>query len=163
MTQNNHVFITAVTGRLTDVVGWIKEGGMSRELTTDLYGQQEDLVSWLAIGEQCTNTDKTYYTGTRVDERIFGDDHSEVYTSIEMLCCEACCRAYNEYERYQARMNRGMTGRTAMSPSWGALIRAQGRLVMKGNKHIKIVHYEGRSMAESLDSDEMRIDNEWLS
>lgn len=163
MTNNNHVFKSDVEGRLKDVLEWLEEGGMSNELTRDLYEQKEELNKWLAVANQCTNIEKDWYTGTRTDGRINGDDHSEVSTSIDMTCCYACCEAYNEYERYQARMNRGMTGRTCYSPSWGKLVNAQGRVVHKNNTPVKIVHYEGRSMAESLDSDEMRINNEWLS
>lgn len=82
------------------------------------------------------------------DYRLQGNDHSEVSRTPIFRCCNSCARALQFW--LGDNIDRGM----GMYYSIG---RDEGQEIDK-----KIVVYQARSLVQSMDSDEMRINNEWL-
>lgn len=82
------------------------------------------------------------------DYRVSGDDHSEVSKIPIFRCCQGCCQALQFWIKEQ-------TGK--LSGIYYSIGNDKGEELNK-----KIVVYAGRTLAQSMDSDEMRVNNEWL-
>jgi hypothetical protein len=114
----------------------------------------EEMSLLIAVFEKCTKND-THYVSEHTDYRSQGNDHSEVYYTVEMICCEECTR---EWHKWLTKENRGFMRRDGIYYSQGA-IKHTPEITKIGQK---ITVHAGRSMASSLDSDEMRRNSEWL-
>lgn len=84
-----------------------------------------------------------------IDYRIMGDDHSEVSKTPIFRCCNSCCQALQFLLRERIERN---------SSTYYSLGNDVGQKLNE-----KIVVYAGRTLMDSMDSDEMRINNEWLN
>lgn len=89
-----------------------------------------------------------YLVYENIDYRVIGDDHSEVTKTPVFRCCNSCCQALQFLLREGIERNSG---------TYYSLGNDVGQELNK-----KIVVYSGRTLAESMDSDEMRVDSSYL-
>lgn len=200
MTRHNTKVIGSLEVRLKQVKTFIYDAESNADLSLirDLNEQLYDLTDYLHAVKQCKNDNPTHYYGTHTDNRVFGDDWSEVNTIIEWKCCEQCTYIMCEFQYSQDRMTRAMTGQTSYRPESGKLAGADiltvklcpqcysDDLRKANNKFLgdflvcqdctlqirdgdkletyeKIIKYRAQTRAQAFDSDEMRINSEWLS
>jgi len=117
------------------------------------YQHLVDVKKHIQLIANAHNLDKEQFlVFENTDYRSLGNDHSEVSKTPIFRCCENCVQSLAWWLREE---NSGFMKRKEIYYSIG---------LDDNNRELdkKIVVMAGRSMAESMDSDEMRINGEWL-
>jgi hypothetical protein len=99
-----------------------------------------------------TNKSDKYLLFRNIDFRSQGDDHSAVHKTPTFRCCEVCVQAMLFW------LKENNSGYMKLDGLYYSMGEDKGEKLNK-----RIVVYPARSIAQSMDSDEMRINNEWLS
>jgi hypothetical protein len=150
--MNNEEQIKTITERIKSQKEIIEELGKYDRVAEDYLSLLCELQAELS---HCTK-EVDYYVIANTDYRAFGDDHSEVYGIVEMICCANCCHAW---QRWLSSENRGFMRQRELSYGVGRIGMSSTKIKEVGQK---IVKYKGRTLAESMDSDEMRVNSGWL-
>jgi len=150
--MNNEEQIKTITERIGSQKELMKEIGKYDRVADEYL---RDMVRIKESLEACTQ-ETDYYVMANIDYRAYGDDHSEVYSIVEMICCANCCHAWH---RWLSSENRGWMRLKELSYGVGRVGLSGTKIKKVGQK---IVKYRARSYAQSLDSDEMRVNSEWL-
>jgi len=150
-TMTNTEQLKTITERISSQRELIDEMDISSQSAISYL---RDMIAVKQTLENCTELG-THYLAENVDYRALGDDHSEVYFLVEMICCEQCCKVWHNW---MSSENRGWMRRKEIYYSYGSLS-VEPKILKVGQK---IVKYKGRTLSESMDSDEMRVNSEWL-